>query len=87
MKYIGLLDSQPNDILGLGVNRVHVNDRVNNAAFNASAEYNVELNYSYYPTQWLMLRPNIQYVINPGATNNVDDALVLGLSSKVVILI
>ncbi|NNG81913.1 carbohydrate porin [Acinetobacter sp. ANC 5378] len=84
VKYIGLLDSQPNDILGLGVNRVHVNDRINNAAFNASAEYNVELNYSYYPTKWLMLRPNIQYVINPGATNNVDDALVLGLSSKVL---
>ena len=63
---------------------MYVNDRVTNPAFNASAEYNVELNYSYYPTKWLMLRPNIQYIINPGATNNVDDALVLGLSSKVV---
>ncbi|OAL80883.1 hypothetical protein AY606_14910 [Acinetobacter sp. SFB] len=79
-----LLDSQPNDILGLAINRVHMNDRIPNPAFNATAECNVELNYSYYPTKWLMLGGNIQYVINPGATNNVDDALVLGLSSKVV---
>lgn len=79
-----LFNSQPNDILGLAINRVHVNDCIPNPAFNASAEYNVELNYSDYPTQWLMLGANIQYVINPGATNNVDDALVLGLSSKIV---
>lgn len=59
LKYIGLLHTQPSGILGFGVNRVHVNNRVNNTVFNASAEYNVELNYSYNPIQWLMLRPNI----------------------------
>ena len=84
VKYIGLFNSQPNDILGLAVNRVHVNDRVTNPAFNASAEYNVELNYSYNPTKWLMIRPNLQYVINPGSTNNVDNAFVLGLGSKII---
>ncbi|MEJ2900034.1 carbohydrate porin [Acinetobacter sp. NS-4] len=84
VKYIGLFDSQPNDILGLAVNRVHVNDRVTNPVFDASAEYNVELNYSYYPTKWLMIRPNLQYVINPGSTNNVDNAFVLGLGSKII---
>lgn len=84
VKYIGLFDSHPNDILGLAVNRIHVNDRVTNPVFNASAEYNVELNYSYNPTKWLMIRPNLQYVINPGSTNNVDDAFVLGLGTKIV---
>ncbi|ANF82406.1 porin [Acinetobacter sp. NCu2D-2] len=93
VKYIGLVDSHPNDILGLAVNRVHVNDRFiasqetkekPNFAYNASAEYNVELNYSYNATSWLMLRPNVQYVINPGSTNNVDNALVLGLTSRII---
>lgn len=84
VKYMGLVKSHPNDILGLAVNRVHVNNRLNQQVFDASAEYNVELNYSYNPTKWLMLRPNLQYVINPGSTNRVDDALVLGLSTKVV---
>lgn len=86
VKYIGLVDSQPNDILGLAVNRVHVNDRFADSrpAFNASAEYNIELNYSYNATKWLMLRPNLQYVINPGSSNNVDDALVLGLTTRII---
>ena len=84
LKYIGLVDSQPNDILGLAVNRVHVNNRISNPNLDASAEYNIELNYSYSPTKWLMLRPNLQYVINPGSTNRVDDAVVLGLGSRII---
>lgn len=84
VKYIGLADSQPNDILGLAVNRVHINDRIKNLNFDASAEYNIELNYSYNATKWLMLRPNLQYVINPGSSNNVDDALVLGLTTRII---
>jgi len=84
VKYIGLVDSLPNDILGLAVNRVHVNDRLNQDTFDASAEYNIELNYSYNPTKWLMLRPNLQYVINPGSTNRVDDAFVLGLGTRII---
>ena len=84
LKYIGLVDSQPNDILGLALNRVHVNNRISNPNLDASAEYNIELNYSYSPTKWLRLRPNLQYVINPGSTNRVDDAVVLGLGSRII---
>ncbi|EXA65044.1 porin B [Acinetobacter baumannii 348935] len=89
LKYIGLMDSQPNDILGLAVNRVHVNDRFAEGSlakvdYDASAEYNIELNYSYNATKWLMLRPNLQYVINPGSSNQVDNALVLGLTTRVI---
>ncbi|POU24351.1 carbohydrate porin [Acinetobacter sp. ACNIH3] len=86
VKYIGLADSQPNDILGLAVNSVHVNDRFADSrpAFDASAEYNIELNYSYNATKWLMLRPNLQYVVNPGSSNQVDNALVLGLTTRVI---
>ena len=85
LKYVGLADRLPNDLIGLAVNRVHVNERFaeGKPQFDASAEYNVELNYSHNPTNWLMLRPSLQYVVNPGSTNNVDDAFVLGLSSKV----
>lgn len=84
VKYIGLADSQPNDILGLAVNRVHINDRIKNLNSDASAEYNIELNYSYNATKWLMLRPNLQYVVNPGSSNQVDNALVLGLTTRVI---
>ncbi|OTG83943.1 carbohydrate porin [Acinetobacter sp. ANC 4648] len=86
LKYIGLFDAQPNDILGLAVNRVHLNDRyrATKAILNKSAEYNIELNYSYYPAKWLMLRPLVQYVMHPGATDKVDNALVIGFGSKII---
>ena len=86
LNYFGLVYSQPNVILGLAVNRVHVNDRFADSrpVYDASAEYNIELNYSYNATKWLMLRPNLQYVINPGSSNQVDNALVLGLTTRVV---
>ncbi|OTG79001.1 carbohydrate porin [Acinetobacter sp. ANC 5054] len=83
LKYIGLADRLPNDMIGLGVNRAHINSRLSAEKFDASAEYNVELNYSHNPTKWLMIRPSLQYVINPGSTNRVGDAFLIGLSSKV----
>lgn len=84
LKYIGLLENHENDILGFGLNRIHVSDRYreHSSRINKEEEYNLELNYSYYPTKWAMLRPNIQYVIHPGATSHVDNALVLGLTSR-----
>lgn len=86
LKYIGLLENRENDILGLGLNRIHVSDRYREHSnrINKPAEYNIELNYSFYPTKWAMLRPNIQYVIHPGATNYVDNALVLGVTTRII---
>ena len=42
-------------------------------------EYNAELYYGVHVTNWLTLRPNLQYVRHPGGVNEVDDALVGGL--------
>ena len=86
LKYIGVFEQHPTDIVGLGVNRVHLNERftAGKAQYDASAEYNIELNYSYNATPWLMLRPNIQYVVNSGSSHVVDNALVLGLGSRII---
>lgn len=86
LKYVGLFANRAQDTVGLGVNRIQVSDRFREQYqnINKSAEYNLELNYSYHPTKWAMLRPNIQYVIHPGATDRVDNAFVLGLTSRLV---
>lgn len=91
IEYVGLSASHPNDILGLAVNRVHLNQRFVDAQeasghhqFNASAEYNLELNYNYNLTRWLLLRPDLQYIIHPGSSNNVNNALVVGLTTRVI---
>ncbi|KWU50776.1 carbohydrate porin [Pseudomonas palleroniana] len=44
-----------------------------------NTEYNVELNYGFHVTNWLTVRPNLQYVVHPGGIDQVDNALVAGL--------
>lgn len=90
-EYIGLDDTHPKDTIGCAMNRVHLNPHFVKAQtlqgkhqFDASAEYNMEVNYSCNLNKWLMLRPDLQYVIHPGATHKVGNAFVLGLSTKVV---
>ena len=63
-------------------------------AFNAgtaypdldTAEQLIELSYGYQATPWLTLRPDVQYIIEPGAFSgeSIDNALVLGLQVKAV---
>ncbi|KRP87179.1 hypothetical protein TX25_26180 [Pseudomonas lactis] len=51
-----------------------------------SAEQLIELSYGYQATPWLTLRPDVQYIIEPGAFSgeSIDNALVLGLQVKAV---
>ena len=84
LKYYGVISSRAEDNLGFALNRIHINERFteDKKQFNADAEYNIELNYSYYPTKWLMLRPSLQYIVHPGATHDVNNAWVLALGTK-----
>jgi len=42
-------------------------------------EYSAEIYYGAKITNWLTLRPNLQYIVHPGGVNQVDNALVGGL--------
>lgn len=43
------------------------------------SEYNLELNYGIQATDWLNLRPNLQYVAHPAGVREVQNAWVAGL--------
>ncbi|WPP01946.1 carbohydrate porin [Pseudomonas sp. HR96] len=43
------------------------------------SEYNIELNYGVQVTDWLSVRPNLQYVAHPGGVREVQNAVVAGL--------
>jgi len=43
------------------------------------AEYNAELYYGFHVTDWLTVRPNLQYIRSPGGVDEVDNALVAGI--------
>ncbi|TCV66915.1 carbohydrate porin [Pseudomonas fluorescens] len=49
-----------------------------------STEYNYELNYGFHVTNWLTVRPNLQYITHPGGVDEVDNALVVGLKIQSV---
>jgi porin len=94
MVYAGPFDARPQDAIGLAVGRTHVNHRVAAAAElqNAAglgpvpvqgAEYAVELYYSLHAIAGLILRPNLQYVHNPGGSRENRDAVVVGLKTVV----
>ncbi|MED7666675.1 porin [Pseudomonas moraviensis subsp. stanleyae] len=44
-----------------------------------STEYNYEINYGFHVTNWLTVRPNLQYITHPGGVDKVDNSLVAGI--------
>ncbi|WP_313319986.1 carbohydrate porin [Stenotrophomonas sp.] len=101
--YRGPFNARPHDDIGLGIGRIHVNDRVarRQRLLNASndveafadplyqpvqrTEYNAELYYGVHVSDWLTVRPNLQYVKDPGGVAEVDSALVLGIKLQVAL--
>jgi porin len=92
LTYTGPFRSRPEDDIGFAVGTTHVNSRIawseelqNLAGLGPiavqSCEYTMEFYYTYRPLPGLQVRPNIQYVINPGGTTANPNALVFGLKT------
>jgi porin len=88
--YKGPFEGRPADELGFAVGRTHVNSRIAdletelNAAHPGSAEvqnyeYVGEVFYGVRMTRWLELRPNIQYVVQPGGVARSTNDVIVGL--------
>lgn len=74
--YTGLLDMRPQDEIALGFARIHLNDDLNTGQ---EEEYNTELYYGLHATNWLMIRPNLQYIRHVGADKNGENVWVGGI--------
>ena len=84
----GLSTIGPADELGFAIGRTHVNSRIANVETQVNAahpgsvgvqgsEYVAELFYGVHVTRWLDLRPNIQYIAQPGGiARNANDVIV-----------
>jgi porin len=60
-----------------------INSAIPNAIGVQTYESVVEVDYGIAVTPWLQVRPNLQYVIRPGGTGQVQDAFVVGLYTRV----
>lgn len=93
MIYTGPFESRPNDSIALAIGTTHVNGRIANLQSQQNAmglgpvpiqgsEYVFELYYTFVPRPGLNIRPNLQYVVNPGGVSTVSDVVVLGLKTE-----
>src|SRR6185503_14022804 len=86
--YRGLFPSRPNDTAAFGVAYgAFSSERARSQRDARSAgstvgiqkyEVALELTYLVQATKWLQVQPDVQYIINPGGTGKIPNALVLG---------
>lgn len=88
--YVGAIPGRPKDDLGFAMGRTNYNGRAAETLLletpgseRPQAEYAAELFYGLHLRDWLIVRPNAQYVINPGGFKNATDVVVLGIKSAV----
>ncbi len=80
LQYAGLLAGREADVIGLGMYQVDGSDDYRhyvNSDFDQEAGY--EFYYSIQLTPNTTLTPDIQYIHQPGAAGNIDDAVILAL--------
>jgi len=92
LTYTGPFQSRANDDIGLAIGATHVNSRVawaqmleNHVGLGSvpvqRSEYVAEAYYTFRPRNGLEVRPNIQFVVEPGGTSQNRNALVFGLKT------
>ncbi|WP_375195619.1 carbohydrate porin [Sphingobium sp.] len=90
----GLWDSRPRDNFGLGLVYARVNPRIADRQRDEIAlgqtvdvqkdEMSAELFYGWQATGKLLIRPNLQYIHRVGAIDRYPDALVAGMTVKLI---
>lgn len=92
--YTGPIPSRPADDIGIAVGRTHVNSRITAIeAMNIAAlpdppgvqhsEYVGEIYYRVHSAGWLALRPDVQYLHEPGGIAQKKDDVIAGLKLSI----
>lgn len=85
--YTGLFPGRGEDQFGIGlasaINGANFNDGREDAGLAAtSAESALEFTYRLQAMPWLVIQPDIQYILKPGAVPGGDDALAFIVRSE-----
>lgn len=83
LSYKGLIPTRDNDTVGIGFGFAQLSNGARNGlrdegANPAGAEMVIEFTYQAEITPWLIVQPDIQYIINPGGAGDLNNALVIG---------
>jgi len=83
LSYKGLIPTRDNDTIGIGIGYAQLSNGARNSlkdegASPVGAEMVLEFTYQAQITPWLVVQPDLQYIINPGGTADLNNALVIG---------
>lgn len=75
----GVIPQRPDDQLGLSIDRAHTSSTYRHAtADSTAAETAIELTYQAVVKSYLTVQPDVQYIMDPGASASVSNAWVVG---------
>ncbi|MEI6033487.1 MAG: carbohydrate porin [Verrucomicrobiae bacterium] len=83
LSYKGLIPTRDNDTIGIGFGYAQLSNGARTSLKDdgvnpIGAEMVIEFTYQAEITRWLILQPDLQYIINPGGSTNLNNALVIG---------
>lgn len=83
LTYKGLIPTRDDDTLGIAFAYAQLgntarNSLVDEGSVGVGAEMVLEVTYQAQITPWLVIQPDIQYIINPGGTQDLNNAFVIG---------
>ena len=83
LSYKGLIPTRDDDTIGIGFGYAQLSNGARSSLESEAispmgAEMVIEFTYQAQITPWLTIQPDLQYVINPGGANDLNNALVVG---------
>ena len=87
--YRGCIPTRDEDTAGLGFGMAHLSNGAQNSLGDEngqplSPEMVVEFTYQTQITPWLVVQPDIQYLINPSGSSQLSNALVVGGRATII---
>jgi porin len=81
--YKGLVPKRDDDVTGFEIVYAKYSDKIKESQQSVGSspqkyEMMFEFTHKIMITKWMYMQPDLQYIISPGGTGNIDDALVLG---------
>ena len=86
LNYKGLLPGRDKDTAGIGFSYTKLSPNLrgtDGAPFSSHHEAILEATYNVQANDWLTVQPDFQYIFNPGASQNLPNALVAGIRFNV----
>jgi porin len=83
LNYRGLISGRDDDEAGIAVAHARINDDVVSAGGRDDFETTIEVTYSLQLNDIIRIQPDLQYIMNPGTAEGVENAFVVGVRVEI----